>query len=376
MPTGKKISIIGTVGLPANYGGFETLVENLVTYHHRKRLPSQLTVYCSSNAYPEKKTHFLSAELRYIALRANGTQSILYDVFSLLSALARRSDTIILLGVSGAIALPLVKTVSSAQVITNIDGIEWQRGKWRGLAKQFLRISERLAVRWSDTVIADNGAIAEYVKHTYNIVPHVLAYGGDHAIQAVEARVPQEVPSSGYSLAVCRIEPENNVHMILQASAASPSHQLVFVGNWNNSGYGRELRRQYSGHHHILMLDPIYDLGVLKSLRTHARLYIHGHSAGGTNPSLVEAMHFGIPVLAYDCSFNRSTTEEQAIYFKSTDELASAIVTLSTMDLTLSGRRMKEIALRRYTWETIAQQYFELADSEGITADSNRVISD
>jgi len=357
------ISIIGTVGLPANYGGFETLVENLVVYHHRKKLANPITVYCSSKVYAERVPSFLSAELRYIPLKANGAQSVLYDILSLLSAVARSSDTIILLGVSGAIALPLIKMFSSVRIITNIDGIEWRRDKWRGLAKHFLRFSEALAIRFSDTIIADNDAIADYVRQKYDIHPRVIAYGGDHAVQAETANAPERVPTSGYALAVCRIEPENNAHMILRAFAELPSQSLVFVGNWSKSNYGRDLRQQYSGHENIFLLDPIYDLGVLKSLRMHARCYVHGHSAGGTNPSLVEAMHFAIPVLAYDCSFNRSTTEEQATYFRSSTELESAVIALKKINLELSGLKMKEIALRRYTWETIAQHYFELADS-------------
>jgi hypothetical protein len=142
------IAILGTVGVPANYGGFETLAENLIKYHDASSLPAPVTVYCSSKSYPSKERSFLSAQLKYVPLQANGAQSILYDIVSLFSSVWNRYDVILLLGVSGAIALPLVRLFSSARVITNIDGIEWRRQKWQGWAKRFLQLSEKMAVRF------------------------------------------------------------------------------------------------------------------------------------------------------------------------------------------------------------------------------------
>jgi glycosyltransferase involved in cell wall biosynthesis len=356
----KRITILGTVGVPANYGGFETLAENLVKFHESASLPTSLTVYCSSKNYPEKASTFLSAKLKYVPLNANGPQSIPYDIFSLLSAVWNRNDIILLLGVSGAIVLPLIRLVSSARIITNIDGIEWRREKWRGPAKWWLRFSEKMAVYFSHEVIADNDAIAEYVKQTYGVNTRVIAYGGDHAM-AVEAVAVVEfsLPAS-YAFSVCRIEPENNVHMVLEAFSRLKPQALVMVGNWNNSEYGRDLREQYDACKHLYLLDPIYDLGKLKSLRSQASYIVHGHSAGGTNPALVEAMHFGKPVLAYDCNYNRSTTEDQALFFKSSDELARLLETIEPTKAEEIGRKMREIANRRYTWKVVADEYFSL----------------
>jgi glycosyltransferase involved in cell wall biosynthesis len=360
MPIRRRVSIIGTVGLPANYGGFESLVENLVKHHHQQQSTVELTVYCSSRSYLDRPDHFLSARLRYIRLQANGVQSIIYDAVSLLSALWHGSDTILLLGVSGALALPLVRRLSRVRIVTNIDGIEWRRDKWQGLAKRFLKWSEASAVHHSHEVVADNDAIADYVRLNYGKAPHVIAYGGDHAVQVQAAAMPTGLPADGYAFAVCRIEPENNVHLALQAFADLPEHPLVFVGNWNKSTYGRDLRAQYANCKHLYLLDPIYDLGVLKSLRMHAHCYVHGHSAGGTNPSLVEAMHFGLPILAYDCDFNRCTTDGQALYFKDVAELTRMAVGLDDSRRKQVGQTMLAIARSRYTWETVAQQYAEL----------------
>jgi len=355
-----KVAIVGAVGVPANYGGFETLAENLVRYHHAHALPDRLTVYCSSRAYPARESSFLSARLRYIPLNANGAQSILYDVWSLVSAVRHHNDVLLLLGVSGAIALPLVRFLSPARIITNIDGIEWRREKWQGWVKRFLRWSEKLAVRYSHEVIADNSVIATYVREAYGTDCHVIAYGGDHAVNVEAQPVPEYDLPEHYAFSMCRIEPENNIHMVLEAFARHPSLPLVMVGNWANNEYGRVLRKRYADVTHLYLLDPIYDLGKLKTLRSSAVLYVHGHSAGGTNPSLVEAMHFGKHVLVYDCDFNRATTEEKAWFFKNSEQLCVLIDAFLRIGAQQNGQTMREIAQRSYTWNIIGKKYFDL----------------
>ena len=356
----KSISILGTVGVPGNYGGFETLAENLVRYHGGKAAFPALTVYCSSGSYPEKKDTYLSAGLKYLPLNANGMQSIFYDMWSLLSAAWNRYDTILLLGVSGALILPIIRLISSARIVTNIDGIEWRRQKWRGPAKRFLKFSERIAVRYSDEVIADNDGIADYVRKAYCAGCHVIAYGGDHAGDAEAASVAEYSLPEKYAFMVCRIEPENNVHVIVDAFAGSGSLPLVMVGNWENSDYGREIRRKYASYDNLYLLDPIYHIGKLKTLRSQAYIYLHGHSAGGTNPSLVEAMSLGCPVFAFDCNFNRYTTENKALYFKSGEDLTTTLSSVDPPALARISADMLEVAERRYRWDVIAKSYFEL----------------
>lgn len=341
----KKISIIGTVGVPANYGGFETLIENL--------LPSDLigTVYCSSKSYSKKMDTYKGVNLQYIPLNANGIQSIPYDVLSILHSLIFTRNDFLVLGVSGAFALPLIKLFSKRRVVTNIDGLEWKRDKWGKFVKWFLKLCEGLAVKFSDNVVADNEAIASYVQNEYGILPEIIAYGGDHAIvSTISDR------KAGYALGLCRIEPENNVEMILEAFASESSRNLKFVGNWANSKYGVKLKAKYSLYSNIELIDPIYDLNALFELRSKAEFYLHGHSAGGTNPSLVEMMFFGIPIYCFDCNYNRASTEEKAIYFKDSMMLAELI----SQEIPLSNECMLEIASRRYTWELVKSQYESL----------------
>lgn len=362
----QTLAIVGTVGIPATYGGFETLVENLARYHRDSNLKSRLAVYCSAGSYEVKPRTHLGAELRYVPIPANGAASVIYDIVCLFSAVRRGTDVCLLLGVSGAIALPLLRAFSRVRIVTNIDGIEWRREKWRGFSKWFLRFSERLAVRFSHEVIADNGAIARYVTEEYGRDCNVIAYGGDHAIAA------DPVPCEGvklpgkYALALCRIEPENNIAMILEAFADDPAMPLVFIGNWSNSAFGQNLRRQYAGVPHLYLLDPIYDRGILYSIRGNASVYVHGHSAGGTNPSLVEMMHFGVPVLAYDCDFNRFTTENGALFFNSAQQLQSGVERLTSQTSSAIGAVLMKLAQRRYTWSVVGREYFALLKTDEI----------
>lgn len=354
-----NVAIIGTAGVPANYGGFETLTEYLVHFLGRDL---DLTVYCSSKLYPARQSEYKGAKLKYVALDANGAQSIPYDIISLFQA-ARTADTILILGVSGCVVLPLFRLFyPRKKLVINIDGLEHRRDKWGTWARRFLKLSESVAVRFGDAIITDNKGIQVYVQQEYRRDSHLIAYGGDHAAACETVPISEYCLPERYAFSVCRIEPENNVHMIVDAFARGGGLPLVMVGNWESSEYGREIRSRYVACENIHLLDPIYDLGKLKTLRSQSLIYLHGHSAGGTNPSLVEAMWLGCPVLAFDCNFNRYTTENKALYFSTAEELAHTVATIDQPRLDKVGTDLLEVAQRRYRWETIAKNYFDLLD--------------
>lgn len=363
----KKIAIIGTVGVPANYGGFETLTEHLIEdlgRHH------EITVYCSGKKYvnAERQTTFLGAKLIYLPLEANGVQSIIYDSISILHALFY-ADLLLILGVAGAWLLPFVRLFTNKKIIISIDGIEWKRDKWNLLAKWYLFWAESMAVKYSHIDISDNEAIQDYTAARYGTLSRIIEYGADHTMRIPRNKDAIEKYSflaKPYAFKVCRIEPENNVHLILEAFDKVEKLPLVLVGNWDKSEYGKKLKSKYLGHPNIEILDPIYDQKQLDMLRSNATLYIHGHSAGGTNPSLVEAMFLGLPILAYGVSYNRVTTENKALYFDSSQELIYHIENLYTVKLRQLGQIMHEIALRRYTWAHIAKKYQLLLDEVNV----------
>lgn len=353
-----KVMIVGCAGVPAAYGGFETLAENLVLYQERAGLVVELTVFCAKPPSAAKAPRFHAARLRYLPMKANGLSSVVYDLCSLALAAYHRADAVLILGVSGAIGLPLMRVLTRVRLVTNIDGIEWRRAKWGGLARHFLRLSEWIAVRCSHEVVADNQAVADHVMARYGVPCTVIAYGGDHVRSVPATPYSRPVPPR-YALALCRIEPENNVDMILSAYARLPDEPLVFVGNWQSSDFGRTMQARYRDCKNIFMHDPEYHLGALRTLRSGASLYVHGHSAGGTNPSLVEMMHFGLPVLAYDCAFNRHTTQAQALFFRSAEELVTLVGAITQEQAESVGSKMQEIAMTDYTWDRIGAEYFK-----------------
>lgn len=363
---GRKIAIVGSVGLPARYGGFETLVDNLVQYAEGHEFNCDIEVYCSARAYTERPIRYHTATLRYIPLEANGVQSIIYDILSMILARLRGADAILILGVSGALFLPLLRLTGGPRLIVNVDGLEWRREKWSPTARRFLKWSERVAARFAHRVIGDNQAIVEHLLESYGADAVLIPYGGDHAGPPLGRRTRTKPVSIGeaeiseYAILLCRIEPENNVGLILKAFNEEPPFPLVAVGNWNASEYGRDLRRQYSGHPAIILLDPVFDPVRLHELRSNAKLYLHGHSAGGTNPALVEMMWLGLPVLAFDCEYNRYTTEGRATYFTDEADLSRKLMTIDQPSLQANGVSMREIADRRYRWSMIGSQYFEI----------------
>jgi len=370
----KKIAIIGTVGVPANYGGFETLAEHLIEDLGQKH---DITVFCSGKKYAksERKSSYKGARLKYLPFDANGIQSIPYDTLSILYSLFF-ADVLLVLGVAGAWILPFVRIFTNKKIIISIDGIEWKRDKWNVLAKWYLFWAEGLAVKYSHIDISDNEAIQDYTAARYGSLSRIIEYGADHTLKLpiiTEATEQYPFLKDLYAFKVCRIEPENNVHVILEAFTKTHKMPLVIVGNWDKSTYGQSLKAQYSDHPNIHILDPIYNQKKLDVLRGNASLYVHGHSAGGTNPSLVEAMYLGLPILSYGVSYNRVTTENRALYFDGLNSLIQEINEIYLAKLKSIGEEMGKIAKRRYTWSYIAFKYDLLIEEALIISDKGKV---
>jgi len=356
-----KIAICGSVGLPARYGGWETLVEQLSTRLSRSCF--KVIVYCSKFSYKEYPKSIEAIDLHYIPLRANGVQSILYDLASILHAMfVRRAQVILILGVSVGIFAPFINSVNifGSKFVINVDGIEWKRRKWGRFTRNFLRLSESISVRYFRAVVADNSLISEYIRKEYGIVCPVITYGSDHTSrEAVNPSILKKYPflSSSFFLTICRIVPENNIGLICEAALKSELITVI-LGNWDSSKYGKSIRDKYSATQNLVLLDQNYNLKELNILRSHCRAYIHGHECGGTNPSLVEAMAFGCPLFCFDVGFNRCTTENQARYFDDVKSLIELMKNVHDFDGDISGLLMT--CKNKYRWDHIVELYYEL----------------
>jgi glycosyltransferase involved in cell wall biosynthesis len=350
----KKISIVGIVGLPANYGGFETLAEYLVKNTNENY---EYTVYCSSKSYSIKKDHFYSANLKYVNLKANGFQSIFYDMLCMFKS--RKSDVILILGTSGCIILPLLKLITKAKIIVNVDGVEWRRDKWNRFTKFFLKFSEIFAVKYSDNIIADNQGICDLLIENYNKNSTLIAYGGSHVSKLqLSENLLEKHPflKEQFSLKVCRIEPENNLELILETYCELKDN-IVIIGNWTNSVFGKKIFDKYNKYQNIHLMDPIYEPLILNQIRSNCQFYIHGHSAGGTNPSLVEAMFLNLPIICFDVSFNRYTTHNKGLYFSNKEQLKNIILNIECIDFEKISNDLFEIAISQYDWKDIVAKY-------------------
>ena len=350
-------AIIGTVGIPANYGGFETIVDELAK---RYCGDNQIFVYCSSISYSEKIEKYHQFNLVYLPLRANGIQSILYDAISILHAVYKLKCTkILLLGVSGALLIPIIKFIHPSIIITcNIDGLEWRRAKWRWWEQKFLRFLERLSCKYSDHIISDNLHIRSHVQTSYNRESDLISCGGEHALQAKPIKIEKYHIPADFYLKICRVEPENTVEMVLNAFRKLGDENLVFVGNWQHSDFARSIFESFKNERNIFLIGPSYDKDEIYTLRSRCKAYVHGHSAGGTNPSLVEILHFNKMPICFRCNYNEASTFGLASYFSDEHELIE-IIEQEKWQHDKNLNALYRQSCKEYNWETISEKYFK-----------------
>jgi glycosyltransferase involved in cell wall biosynthesis len=356
----KKVAIIGTNGLPAHYGGFETLTNYLVEYLNKD---FEIVVYCSKTPKMRQLKEYNQAKLKYFPLKANGWQSFFYDFITIFHAYFH-SQNLIILGFSGAFAFPFNK-IFRKNIIFNIGGIEWQkvRGpKWSSkLEIRLKKWMEKLCVKNSTSIIIDNFSFKKYLEDEYKINPILAEYGGNHAIPyPITEDLIKKYPfiKTNYDLTVSRAQEDMNIHLVIEAYKSIPQRTVVIISNWQISDYGKNLYLEIKGKYpNIILLPSIYELSELNAIRANCQIYLHTHSLCGTAPSLVEAMFLNLPIVAFDVPSNRATTENKAIYFSDIPDLISIMNNLDINKLDQLKRDMYEIAIRRYTWDRIVNIY-------------------
>lgn len=356
----KKVALIGTNGIPAKYGGFETLTEYLAKYLNEE---FEITVYCAKTTRKNRLKKYYNSKLVYIPFKANGWQSTIYDAISIIHALFA-SDVLVILGFSGVLAFPF-KVFFKKKVVFNIGGIEWQkvRGKkiFVTLEIAFKKWFEKICVHFSDVIIVDNQVLWNYVKATYNINSVLAEYGGDHAVlKPITNELIEIYPflADKYDVSVSRAQEDMNIHILIEAYKEIPERNLVIISNWEISDYGIQLKAMNKNKYpNIFLQDAVYNLDELNAIRSNGTIYFHSHSLCGTAPSLTEAMSLGLPIICFDVETNRATTEEKSYYFKDSQSLIEIVTNLNDATIKQLGSDMKEIAQRRYTWQRIVKLY-------------------
>lgn len=356
-----RIAILGTRGIPARYGGFETFAEKLSL--GLAELGHDVTVYCEANG-PSAPAEHRGVRLRYMPAPALGPlETILYDVRCLWNA-RNGFDVVYMLGY-GTAPFCLIPRLWGAEVWINPDGLEWARAKWGAVARKYFRLMEWSALGVADRIIADADAIAASLASRHGSIRScsVIPYGCEVVENPPRIDPLAEwalVPES-YYLVVCRLEPENHVLGILHAFQQSHSaRELIVVGDHlAQTRYVEQLRAVRDPR--IRMIGTVYDQEKLTCLRAHAFAYMHGHSVGGTNPSLLEAMGCGNLIFAHDNPFNRETLGDCGVFFASAAELTRAI---NDMDQDPRAGQLriaaKARARSRYRWPDVIASYAAL----------------
>lgn len=346
------VALIGCAGVPNRYGGFESFAEHIGS--HLACNGTRVFVTCQKTLYrDDPASTFNGIERIMVPLPSNGALSPLHDFVAFL-AVAWRVDRILVLGVSAGLFFPLFRFLASfcgaARFYVNVDGVEWRRDKYGSIKKLYLYLSDRLAQRFADGVILDNAELAPYVR---TLRPAAcIAYSGDHTLRARSSFAEVSKSLHKYALTICRIEPENNCEMLIEGFLSSSLERYIFVGNWNNSKYGKEIRKKYNNTSRLEFLDPIYDADTIHALRSNCIAYLHGHSVGGTNPSLVEMIYYDSPIFCLDVAYNRATAGRAALYFDNAAELGKL---LSGMPYQPAPGERESIR-QKYSAATIARQ--------------------
>jgi glycosyltransferase involved in cell wall biosynthesis len=359
------ISMIGTRGVPARYGGFETCVEE-VGQRLTKR-GHQVAVYCrrsegDDEAVPDE---YLGMRLVHLpALRRKTLETLSHTALSVRHAMIHRPDVAFVFNAANAPLLPPLR-LRGIPVVTHVDGLEWKRAKWNGMGRRYYRTAESLAVRWSDALIADARGIQDYYSERFSTPTEFIPYGAPILGEPGDDRLAELGLRPGeYHLVVARFEPENHVDLAVAGYRRSRAElPLVVVGSAPYSDeYTAKITRLAGTDGRVRLLGAVWDQRQLDQLYGNALTYVHGHSVGGTNPSLLRAMGAGAATSAFDVNFNREVLGEFGRYFGNADELAASYEEAEAEPDAARHRGRAQIAsLDRYEWDGVADAYEALA---------------
>ena len=374
-----KLAIIGSRGIPAKYGGFETfahgLTENLVEKGY------EVTVSCEYKPKNSREESYKGSKLEYFPIKPPKNYFLrkfyenLSDIYFLIK-LSRKNQLIYFLGIEVGMFLFIPKILNrNSKVIVNIDGVMWERSKFNRFERWLLKLNHDLATVFADKVITDSKEMKKYVESKYWDKTVYLSYGisppkmipwNGEVLKRLKKYTSIDIQPGNYFLVVARLEPENNIHTIVDAfSRAEINIPLVIVGDFTSKPYHEEVlfksikSRVSPG---VIFLGSVYDQDLLNMLRQNCTAYIHGHTVGGTNPSLLEAAISRNIVIAHDNQFNREVCGKSAVYFENVLELARKIRLVyrypeSYLDL---KNEVYHSVKKNYLWDKITEGYHSL----------------
>lgn len=359
--TSMKIALVGTRGVPAQYGGFETCVEEvgqrLVAMGH------EVVVYCRTvKADRPAPSTYLGMQLVHLpAPKSRSLETLVHTGLAVGHILGNRVDTAIVFNAANAPLLPFLRA-AQIPVATHVDGLEWQRARWGRIGRKYYRSAEALSVRLSDALIADAAGIQDYYRSEFDVDTTLLSYGAPILEQGRSEKIERlGLTPGGYHLVVARFLPENHVHVIVEGFVRSKANlPLIVVGSHPYNDEYTDMLHSL-GDDRVRFIGGVWDQELLDQLYSNALIYWHGHSVGGTNPSLLRALGAGAATNAFDVSFNREVLGGAGEYFSSVEdvpELAEAAEADSERVKARSEGSLTRAA--RYSWDDIAKGYEQL----------------
>lgn len=357
-----RIAIIGTRGIPANYGGFETFAEEL-----SKRLVTrghEVTVYCRSHYADRSLKQHNGVRLVVLpTLRHKYLDTVIHSLLSMLHALPRRFDCVLVCNAANSPLIPILEWTRTP-VAVNVDGLERNRKKWNALGRLYYALGERASLWVASRVVTDARVIRDYYQERYGAETTLIAYGAEVERSAAPDVLAQyHLRGGDYVLYLSRLEPENNGAMVIEAfRQVETKHKLVIVGDAPYAAkYKEHLSKLAAGDDRIKFLGAIYGSDK-KALEQNAAIYIHATEVGGTHPALIEAMGAGNCCLVYDTPENREVAAGAGLYYSDADDLAALLTrVLSDHQIVADYRaRAQERVRDHYDWESVTDEYERL----------------
>ncbi|MGC6431438.1 MAG: DUF1972 domain-containing protein [Jejuia sp.] len=353
-----KIAILGTRGIPNNYSGFEQFAEFFSVFLAEKG--HDVWVYNSHNhIFQENNFNGVNIIHKYDPEYKVGTfGQFIYDFNCIIDSRKRNFDIILQLGyTSNSIWHMLLP--KKPIIATNMDGLEWKRSKYSKPVRKFLKYAEKLAVQSSDFLISDSKGIQNYLMNEYNRESEFIAYGAN-LFEEPDVTYLKEynLEAYQYDMLVARFEPENNLEMILDGVALSKSkRQFLVIGRHDANNFGAYLKEKFKDVKKIKFLGGIFNLTHLNNLRYFSNLYFHGHSVGGTNPSLLEAMASKTLIIAHNNEFSKSILEDDAFYFDSKADVKYCLDSLNKEEEIMKVNNCYQKIDKYYQWSLINNSY-------------------
>ena len=360
-----RIALLGSRGYPSTYGGFETFIRELVP--RALEADHEVLVYCREGPSGEREWSVGGARcVRTRGIDDYRLSTLSYGLTSSWDVRGRDVDAALVLNPANGFWLPLIRGAGVPTVL-NVDGVEWERRKWSRLGRTVFKAGAARSARHASCLVADSRAIAAIWERRFGVRPRYIPYGAEvYEDDADDELAALGVRPGEYTLTVARIVPENNVSMVLEALGLLGERERaphVIVGSGSGSRLEREIRAAVADRSDVLHLGHVSNQRLLAQLFRHCRVYVHGHSVGGTNPALLQALGAGAPVLAYDCVFNREVIGgETDVYFADAGELCEQLRTLFA-----SPSRRDELAAHgpervrsAYRWSDVCRRYLRL----------------